>query len=292
MKYQRARWLRDQISQNWALCLVYALHSIACLAVLSQPGLGGVGYLSAFAIGLVHLFTAPLFGLIGKSPDSLKEVAKRIGLRSGILFIMPTLMALWQHRTVPMCTPQQDIGYWLLGPGFGSFIGVTMGTSLRGWCGQLRLRWTLLAWFGLASINLIWHLWRFYTEPSVFLYHPVAGYLAGPIYDAQGAVPQAYLIHRFWWLLTVPIWIAPWMRRRTLWSAAGLLVIGLGFSFRSPLGFDPGRRAVLAELSHTEVGTHTVVHIDPDGVVARSAPAARLAAGPGRRDLELPGDLP
>jgi hypothetical protein len=227
-----------------SLLLAIFAHLVACIWVMGQPGLGGLGYLSAFAVGLILLFTAPLLGVI--------------------LLMIPTLIGLWQHRTQPLCAPRQDIGYWVLGPGFGSLLGVLIGSSLRGWLASLRLRWVVVAWLGLGVMSLCWHIWRFYVEPSVFLYHPVVGYLAGPIYDAQESVPAAYLVHRLWWLATLPFWIAPWFRGRTILASVGLLMLALGFIFRSPLGFDPGRRAVEAQLSHVQRGQYTVLHVDPD----------------------------
>ncbi len=241
--------------------VVAAVHAAACAAVLSVPGLRVPGYMSALGAGFVLLLTGAPLGLCGPPPRDLRGALVRAGRRAALLFVLALLPALAWTVAEPVCAPGRAAAFWLLGPGFGAAFAVLLGVGVRRLAGRR-------VWLGLAALllllacSLAWHLGRLYLTPSVFFFHPVVGYLAGPIYDTSATIPWAYAVHRLTWLGAAPILLAPWTerpRRARLLGAAWLLV---GVAAWGPSGVDPGRGGIESELGARVSGRHVELRAD------------------------------
>ncbi|MBR58762.1 MAG: hypothetical protein CMH54_12170, partial [Myxococcales bacterium] len=250
---------------NSPFLVVLFLHTLICLWVLQQPGLQGLGYLSSFSIGVVLLFTAPLAGFFVEPRLGLRGLMRAILVTSLLLFGIPFLFALLQSFWVPLCNGKRALAFWLIGPLFGVVFGVSLGISVRRWIRGRSLWWGLGIGLCLLLMSVGYHLYRLYTEPSVFFFHPIAGYFAGPIYDLQVHIGVGYVLHRLWWCGAFFLLFLPWCRRKAIWAGVGVIWLLVGFGLKSHLGIDPGRTAIMNTLTRTHTGTYVTVHADQRG---------------------------
>ena len=241
--------------------LVFHL-SVGCLLV-SAPGMRTLGYLSALGMGFLLLFTAPLFGALLPSPSTLKQAL--LFLAISVLCLVLPLFALvaFQSLIEPVCAPGLALSFWMMGPCFGACFGVSLGLAVgkQPWL-PFRGGKVLLLLFVLTA-SITWHLFRLYTEPAVSLYHPIVGYLAGPIYESNPTISTPFIWHRLWWAAALPLFFLPWLKIGLVWRSLALLWLVGGFFFRGFLGIDVDREAVLERLSEERQGESVIVHSEP-----------------------------
>lgn len=260
---QRNRWIRFRSRYLVrAVVLVGVAHLSGALLLLSQPGLSTPGYLSALGLGFILFLSAPSLGLALPSPESLRGAAKMLFSSAAFLVLIPLCYTGVNALFQPVCAPGLALGFWVIGPLFGALFGVALGMGIRrqqrvrSWRGRISLL------VGILGASALWHLYRLYAEPSVSFYHPVIGYLAGPIYETNPGIGGAFIWHRFWWLGAFPIFLSPWFPRVRSWVYFALFWLLAGFFLRSHFGFDVGRGAILKKLAEVRVGKFVILHAE------------------------------
>ncbi len=253
-------WLQRR--RNWPFLGIILFHGLLCLWALEQPGLQGLGYLSSFAIGVVLVFTAPLAGFFVDVGSGLRSLVRAILVTSLVLFGIPFVYALVQSAWIPLCNGQRALGFWFLGPFFGVVFGVSLGICVRRIVTGRSLWWGGVIGLMLLFMTVGYHLYRLYTEPSVFFYHPIAGYFAGPIYDLRVTIGAGYVLHRIWWCGAFFLFFLPWCRHRRIWAGIGMAWLLVGFGMKSQLGIDPGRSSIMKTLGRVQAGAHVTVYAD------------------------------
>ncbi len=172
---------------------------IAALLLCWVPGFGVLDYHACLAL-------APLVGLCGGhlalAQLSGRLDARRLSLSLATLLGLPLAVLLLAAALVPNCNLLYGLGFYVLGPIASSLVGAGLGA----------LTWLLLPRRGLRSLALFYALAlasalpplrHFYTQPQVFAYHGLCGYIAGALYEDAVAIGWPYLSFR---LLDVALW--------------------------------------------------------------------------------------
>lgn len=124
------------------------------------------------------------------------------GLRwGGLHAALGVVVSLGWSAARGFCEPLWDLGWMLANP----CVGLPLAGGIGGAVGWLLRTRRPVAW--LAALGLLLSVWglsvaKFYFTPCVFVLDPIAGFIAGPLYDTAPDLPRA-LAFRLWGAVAV-----------------------------------------------------------------------------------------
>ena len=214
------------------------LPSVAAMLLTTSPTWGALDYHASLAL-------APLVGLCAMVLDGQRPTRRWPWL---VLVLGPLAVLLVASVVVPNCSRLYGLGFYVLGPVLSAWVGL-------GWSrlGALlspkhprRATWLAL----IASLAL--PAWHFLTQPQVFAFHGLTGFIAGALYEDAVTISLPYLTWRaldlvLWWpVIAVPR--VRWTRGLVTAQAA----LGLTLCVQAgTLGWRISADAIRAELTTT-----------------------------------------
>lgn len=262
-----------------------------------------LGYEFCAALSLVVSMTAgPVaIGAVRRmqATEARDERAGRAVLRPAAIgwlynlstLVPPLAIILLNALRVPNCNPLEGLLFFLLLPVATALIASCWGTAVGL---AVRRRWLAgavyaLVWLGVAAANLA----EFWTGLQMDSYNQLAGWIAGPVFEAVIRPGAPLVFSRLagscaagLLLATVALFFDPASGRlrpaspisnHRLLGLVGILAIATAGLYLSSdrLGFGRSRAAVERILSATTVTDHFVIHHDPALPAGESALLAR-----------------
>jgi len=241
----------------WAVPLFNLLHAESSAVV------AGVAF---FAAGLSSL---ALFG----RDASFRRVL--VGQEAALLtpWFLLTLTLLW----VPNCGYGQGVLLYLLFPVVSVVLAVALAYAISGT--RWRFKKTGLVLVGLAVV-LLTPLYDLGLHPQFYVYNHVFGGVLGPIYDEELDIRSGLLAFRGLTLLWALLAYLVGRRIRlpaTVGQGGGLagivavvLVVGVGYLFAVPLGFNTAGAYLQRALGGFHQTEHFDIYYDPASVDAEA----------------------
>ncbi|GEM_PF-2788818 len=116
-----------------------------------------------------------------------------------LIAVGPTAIAASRGLVAPWCDPATGLLFAALGPWAATIVGVCWGV-LGAHASIRRAGWVVA---GLFIATALPPLWFFYHHPQAFGFHPLVGWIAGPLYEDAVRPGWAYLAFR---LLDLAAW--------------------------------------------------------------------------------------
>jgi len=211
----------------------------------------------------------------------------RAWLSGAATLLLPLLFIVANALRVRNCDWQEGFAFYLLIPGVstaygasaGTFFGLATSSSRRG-----TLLWLL--WLTGSVVGVVLHV---LFEPPKFAYHPLFGFVPGPLYDEEVSITGTLLLSRGMALLTaggflllagathVPAsqrlrWRAVGSRRLSAACCVGVFVVwGIAQAKAGALGLRPTRRDLRAVLDGRLETEHLVLFYEADALPPEEA---------------------
>ncbi len=193
----------------WA---AFIAQTALALLLCTIPLFDLLGYEFSFVIGSAAVFTGQLVGL-GFSCNGrrgLWQAARLFALASAHLLgalVVISVNMLWVRN----CDYIEGLEFFLLLPVVGAVLAATLGFLWRVRLSTWRVR--ALATMLLPACIVLWHLWRLYSYPPIFVYDHLFGFFAGSLYD-EGIKPTGtLLIFRMVSVLwAIVVWLFCWSK--------------------------------------------------------------------------------
>jgi tetratricopeptide (TPR) repeat protein len=272
--------------------VVLSGYVVVALVMCRLPLFGVLGYESAFLFAILgsgascHLAVVQVHRIRRRRADPLvtplTPLGGVLGLYARVLGVNLLLLALpldilsANAVHVPCCNYLAGLTWWFVLPMVSAAVATAWGVALG--LLPLRLRWAVMAGYGVVLGSLVWGFVRFYAEAPVCQYDPFAGYFSGSLYDAHIEVTTSLVAARLYHLaggLAVLLVAArfflpgklrlawrPGERRRGLTVAAlatTALVLGLYFA-GGPLAYTVTSRNLAGALGGEHHTPHFVIH--------------------------------
>jgi len=179
--------------------VVALLPAIAALLLCFVPGFGVLDYHACLAL-------SPIAGLcsghVMMSALSRRLEPQRRAVAALALLGLPLAVFLAAMFAVPNCNIGYGLGFYLLGPCASALVGAGLGALAWLLLPGSRSRTTTL-FYGLVLASAAQPLHHFYTQPQVYAFHGLFGYVAGALYEDAVALAWPYVSFR---LLDVALW--------------------------------------------------------------------------------------
>ena len=232
--------------------------------LLWLPGAWSIGWalVPGFAVLDYHacLVNAPVVGIVA----GLRVIAglqagasiSRIGREIGLIAAQPLVVCLVASLgPAPVCDWTTGLQFFALGPLMSALVGALMGATAHAGS-ENRPRSLLMA---LATLAAAPPLLFFATQPQAFGFHPLVGWIAGPLYEDAVAPGWAYIAAR---LMDIAIWGAAALLGRHRGAPLLLIAALLVFTLRAgPEGWLVSTARVQAELSEVRRLPGVTLHI-------------------------------
>lgn len=198
----------------------------AALVLCGVPGFDVLDYHACLVLGPVVGSAAAALtveSLRGRAPLGFGWVLRATWLS------LPLLIMLANALRVPSCDVATGLVFYAIGPAAAAIVGAAMG------CVAVRVAPARAGWVfaGMAILAALPSLWFFMRHPQAFGFHPLLGWIAGPLYEDAVAPGWPVFAYR---LAELGVWLplAAWSLDRrwrprlcALIGLTGLVVMGL-----------------------------------------------------------------
>lgn len=202
---QRIAWLWSVIPSLWTLLWTQV------------PGFATLDYHAC-------LVAAPVVGICAAmlTVQRVSNSSWRAG-QAALVTVGPLVILLATALWVPLCDRVTGLQFYVLGPLLSGVVGAAMAaTASRLWPRHPRLGFA-----GLVLITAAAPLWYFYAHPQAFGFHPLVGWIAGPLYEDAVQPGWTYVAFR---LTDLGIWLAAaniGRHRLAIWIAATAIAVSM-----------------------------------------------------------------